>query len=124
MPLIEEIVARHDTLARWRHDIHAHPELGFEERRTADFVAKKLEEFGLEVHRGIGKTGVVGVLPVGNETASVGLRADMDALPISNRSVVPVWGGGFQRLSERFQSFLSGRSQMSFRGLSNRLCRS
>ena len=82
MPLIEEIVARHDTHARWRRDIHAHPELGFEERRTAEFVAGKLEEFGVEVHRGIGNTGVVGVLRVGNETTSVGLRADMDALPI------------------------------------------
>ena len=83
MPLNDEIVARHETLARWRRDIHAHPELGFEERRTADFVAKKLKEFGIEVHRGIGKTGVVGVLRVGNETNSVGLRADMDALPIT-----------------------------------------
>ncbi len=82
MPLIDDIVAMEDELRAWRRDIHAHPELGFEENRTADFVAAKLEEFGIEVHRGIGKTGVVGVLKVGNETQSVGLRADMDALPI------------------------------------------
>ena len=66
----------------WRRDIHAHPELGFEETRTADFIAAKLDEAGIQVFRGIGKTGVVGVLKVGNETQAVGLRADMDALPI------------------------------------------
>ncbi|MCZ6888394.1 MAG: M20 family metallopeptidase [Gammaproteobacteria bacterium] len=82
MPIIDEIERYHDELTQWRHDIHAHPELGFEENRTADFVAQKLEEFGIEVFRGIGKTGVVGVLRVGNETTAVGLRADMDALPI------------------------------------------
>jgi amidohydrolase len=65
-----------------RHDIHAHPELGLQEVRTADLVAKKLEEWGIEVHRGVGVTGVVGVLRNGNGQASVGLRADMDALPI------------------------------------------
>ena len=69
-------------LSEWRQDLHAHPELGFEEHRTSDFVASKLEEFGVEVHREIGKTGVVGVLRQGNETRSIGLRADMDALPI------------------------------------------
>ena len=82
MPLIEDISARKEDLARWRQDLHAHPELGFEEHRTAEIVAGKLESFGIQVHRGIGGTGVVGVLRVGNETASVGLRADMDALPI------------------------------------------
>ena len=82
MPLIDAIVAMDDELKRWRRDIHAHPELGFEEQRTADFVAAKLEEFGIQTVRGIGKTGVVGVLKVGNETDAIGLRADMDALPI------------------------------------------
>jgi amidohydrolase len=86
MSLIEEIVAMEDELTDWRRDIHAHPELGFDENRTSDFVARKLEEFGIQVHRGIGKTGVVGVLKVGNETKSVGLRADMDALPILERN--------------------------------------
>ena len=72
-----------------RRDIHAHPELGLEEVRTADIVAKKLEEWGIEVHRGIGITGVVGVLRNGNGQASVGLRADMDALPILEASGLP-----------------------------------
>ena len=66
----------------WRRDIHAHPELGFEEQRTADLVAAQLQSFGIEVHRGIGKTGVVGVLKAGSSRRSIGLRADMDALPI------------------------------------------
>ncbi len=65
-----------------RRDIHAHPELGMQEHRTADLVARKLEEWGIEVHRGIGVTGVVGVLRNGNGQSAVGLRADMDALPI------------------------------------------
>jgi len=86
MSLVKEIVAMEDELTRWRRDIHAHPELGFEENRTAGFVAGKLGEFGIEVFTGIGKTGVVGVLKVGNETKAVGLRADMDALPISERN--------------------------------------
>ena len=83
MSLIAEISAMEETLKHWRRDLHAHPELGFEETRTADFVAEKLQSFGLQVYRGIGKTGVVGVLREGNELRSVGLRADMDALPIS-----------------------------------------
>lgn len=73
-------------LTRIRRDIHAHPELGFEEHRTADIVAHALESFGIEVYRGIGKTGVVGALRVGNSPGSVGLRADMDALPIAERN--------------------------------------
>ena len=89
MPLIDDIVAMDEELRTWRRDIHAHPELGFEEHRTADFVAKKLTEFGIDVVRGIGKTGVVGVLREGNETRSRGLRADMDALPIAEDNTVP-----------------------------------
>jgi hypothetical protein len=54
----------HAEMTAWRHDLHAHPELGFEEHRTSEFVAGKLAEFGCEVHRHIGKTGVVGVLPI------------------------------------------------------------
>ena len=87
MPLIEAIERQQAELASWRRHLHAHPELGFEERRTADFVAAKLREFGLDVHVGIGGTGVVGVLRVGNETRAIGLRADMDALPIAERNV-------------------------------------
>ena len=82
MLLVDAIEENRDEMTRWRRDLHAHPELGFEERRTADFVAAKLREFGLQVHTGIGGTGVVGVLRNGNETRAIGLRADMDALPI------------------------------------------
>ncbi|MGH8667583.1 MAG: M20 aminoacylase family protein [Burkholderiales bacterium] len=79
---IESIAVTHDELKRWRRDIHAHPELGFEETRTAAIVAQKLREFGCEVHTGIGRTGVVGVLRAGSGNRTIGLRADMDALPI------------------------------------------
>jgi amidohydrolase len=78
-----------DELSSIRRDIHAHPELGLEEFRTADLVARKLEEWGIEVHRGVGQTGVVGVLRNGNGQASVGLRADMDALPIHEATGLP-----------------------------------
>jgi amidohydrolase len=74
--------ALQDDMRDWRRDIHAHPELGFEEKRTSELVASRLEAWGIEVHRGIGKTGVVGVLKSGSSGRSVGLRADMDALPI------------------------------------------
>jgi hippurate hydrolase len=82
MQIIERIAEFHDDLTNWRRDIHAHPELGFEERRTSDLVAQKLGEFGYEVFRGIGRTGVVGRLRAGDSPRSIGLRADMDALPI------------------------------------------
>jgi len=70
-------------MTAWRHDFHQNPELGFNEHRTSRQVADLLVNFGLEVHTGIGQTGVVGVLQKGNATHSIGLRADMDALPIS-----------------------------------------
>jgi amidohydrolase len=82
MAIIGRIGQFHDDLTNWRRDIHAHPELGFEEQRTSDLVAQKLAEFGYEVFRGIGRTGVVGRLRVGSSPRSIGLRADMDALPI------------------------------------------
>ena len=82
MELVPQIESLANEFTQWRRDIHAHPELGFEEARTADFVAEKLESFGIQVQRGVGKTGVVGVLRCGNEPRSIGLRADMDALPI------------------------------------------
>ena len=65
-----------------RRDIHAHPELGFEEHRTSKIVADLLREWGLEVHTGIAGTGVVGVLRCGSGGRSIGLRADLDALPL------------------------------------------
>lgn len=77
-----------DDARSWRRDFHAHPELGFAEHRTAARVAELLEGFGLEVHRGLGGTGVVGVLRHG-EGSSLGLRADMDALPMQEVGVVP-----------------------------------
>lgn len=72
-----------------RQDIHAHPELGFEENRTAALVARCLEEWGYEVHTGVGRTGVVGVLRNGSGSRTLGLRADMDALPIIENTGVP-----------------------------------
>ena len=80
MELSTEYLA--DQMTDWRRDFHRHPELGFDENRTSARVAELLESFGLEVHRGIGGTGVVGVLQRGNDHRSIGLRADMDALPI------------------------------------------
>ncbi|MBT3361189.1 MAG: amidohydrolase [Rhodospirillales bacterium] len=82
MPIINRISDFHDDMIAWRRDFHAHPELGFEEERTSDIVAAKLEEFGIEVHRGLGGTGVVGTLKNGDGQA-IGLRADMDALPMT-----------------------------------------
>ena len=78
----DRIASFHTEMTTWRRDIHAHPELGFHETRTSDIVAAKLKAFGMEVHRGLGKTGVVGVLKVGKSPRTLGLRADMDALPI------------------------------------------
>ncbi|HIF9084207.1 M20 aminoacylase family protein [Photobacterium damselae] len=75
-----------NIVTEWRHHIHKHPEFGFEEEMTSAFVAQKLEEFGLEVHKNIGKTGVVGILKCGNSERSIGLRADMDALHICEKN--------------------------------------
>ncbi len=76
-----------DAMRRLRRDIHAHPELGFEESRTSDIIAAQLTQMGCdEVHRGIGKTGVVGVIRSGSSRRSIGLRADMDALPIQEQN--------------------------------------
>jgi amidohydrolase len=71
-----------DVMTEWRHDFHLHPELGFEEHRTAAKVADLLTDFGITVHRGFGGTGIVGILENGKSGRSIGLRADMDALPI------------------------------------------
>jgi len=82
MTVKEEIVASKNDMRTWRRDIHAHPETAFEEVRTSDIVANKLETFGITVHRGLAKTGVVGTLKVGESNRAIGLRADMDALDI------------------------------------------
>ena len=89
MTPIERIKSYHAQLTERRRDFHAHPELGFEEHRTSDIVAQELEALGIEVHRGIGGTGVVGVLREGNGPVSIGLRADMDALPILEANEIP-----------------------------------
>ena len=82
MQLIDRVVQFRAEIQQIRRDIHAHPELRFEETRTSDIVAAKLAEWGLEVARGLGGTGVVGSLKLGKSKRAVGLRADMDALPI------------------------------------------
>ena len=87
MPIADRIAQMHPELTAWRRDLHAHPELGFEETRTSDMVAAKLAAFGCEVHRGLAKTGVVGTLRAGASPRSVGLRADMDALPIAEANL-------------------------------------
>src|SRR6266545_2609839 len=82
MPVLPRSLEIQGEIAAIRRDIHAHPELAYEETRTSDIVAAKLTEWGLEVTRGLGKTGVVGTLRKGNSLKSIGLRADMDALPM------------------------------------------
>jgi len=82
MKLIDSIVTQAASFASLRREIHAHPELCFEEVRTADLVASKLTEWGIAIHRGLGSTGVVGIIKNGNSARAVGLRADMDALPM------------------------------------------
>ncbi|MGB0571633.1 MAG: M20 aminoacylase family protein [Alphaproteobacteria bacterium] len=82
MNIKEEIARDHALLTEWRRDFHAHPELAFEEERTSALVAERLESFGVEVHRGLAKTGVVGQLKVGTGNRAIALRADMDALPM------------------------------------------
>ena len=79
---LERVARHHPEMTHWRQDLHAHPELGFQETRTAALVARRLESWGIAVHRGVGKTGVVGVLRAGTSPRSIGLRADMDALPV------------------------------------------
>jgi len=82
MKILDSVVTQAASIAAIRRDIHAHPELCFEEMRTADVVAQKLTEWGIPIHRGLGKTGVVGTVKNGNGSRAVGLRADMDALPM------------------------------------------
>ena len=78
-----------DELAAIRRDIHAHPELAFNELRTAELVARELTRYGLEVHCGLAGTGVIGVLRKGSGTRAIGLRADMDALPLQEKNDFP-----------------------------------
>jgi amidohydrolase len=90
MPIINRIADFHDDMTAWRQDFHAHPELGFEEHRTSAVVAERLREFGVdEVVTGIAKTGVVGVIRGRLPGDAIGLRADMDALPILEETGLP-----------------------------------
>ncbi len=89
MNLIEPILADVAAIATIRRDIHAHPELCYEENRTADVVCKALTDWGIPFHRGMGKTGVVGIIKNGTSTRAVGLRADMDALPMTEHNKFP-----------------------------------
>lgn len=82
MKLISEIAQQSSAMAMLRRDIHAHPELCFQEQRTSDVVAAKLTEWGIPIHRGLGTTGVVGIVKSGTSKRAIGLRADMDALPM------------------------------------------
>src|SRR6195952_2533505 len=82
MPIHNRIAEFAAEMTEWRQDIHAHPELAFEEHRTSDIVATKLAAWGIEVTRGIAGTGVVGTLRLGNSKRAIGIRADMDALPM------------------------------------------
>ncbi|MDQ6684409.1 MAG: M20 family metallopeptidase, partial [Pseudomonadota bacterium] len=83
MQVIDSILADAAEITAIRRDIHAHPELGYEELRTSDLIAEKLTAWGLPIHRGLGKTGIVATIKNGSSNRAVGLRADMDALPIT-----------------------------------------
>ena len=87
MPIINRIADFQDEMTAWRHHIHSHPETAFEEHKTSAFVAEKLESFGIEVHRGLAGTGIVGKLTGGNGSGrAIGLRADMDALDVHEKN--------------------------------------
>ncbi len=86
MKLIDTILADAPGIAALRRDIHAHPELCFKEERTAELIATTLEGWGIPVHRGLGKTGVVGIVKNGSSDRAVGLRADIDALPMTEHN--------------------------------------
>jgi hippurate hydrolase len=81
----DDFLASHDEMIALRRQIHSHPELGYQEFMTSDLVAERLREWGYEVHRGLAGTGVVGTLTCGDGPRRIGLRADMDALPVHAR---------------------------------------
>ncbi len=79
------------AMIKWRHSIHEKPEVAYQEKDTSDFISKKLNEFGIEVHHGIGKTGIVGIINGKNSNSkkTIGIRADMDALPMTEKTNLP-----------------------------------
>src|SRR5512143_2497613 len=89
LPALDDIRQHEDEMVAIRRQIHANPELAYEEHATAELVAERLQRWGYEVHRGLGGTGVVGTLRVGTSNRHIGLRADMDALPIGETSGKP-----------------------------------
>ena len=89
MPIIDRIAEMADDITAYRRDFHEHPELGMEETRTSGIVADLLTQWGIQVHTGIGNTGVVGVLEGNGPGRTIGLRADMDALPIDEKTNLP-----------------------------------
>lgn len=89
MPIINSIAALEEEMTEWRRDFHMHPELAYQEVRTSGKVAELLESWGIEVTKGLGKTGVVGVIKGSGDGPSIGLRADMDALPIDEMNDTP-----------------------------------
>jgi amidohydrolase len=89
MKLIDSILADAAAVTAIRRDIHAHPELCFEEVRTADVIAQALTDWGIPVHRGLGTTGVVGIVKNGDSPRALGLRADIDALPMTEKNQFP-----------------------------------
>jgi amidohydrolase len=90
MPIINSIAAFHPEMTAWRHDLHAHPELSMQESRTSQVVRNKLAEFGVdEIITGMATHGVVGVIRAGSSDRAIGLRADMDALPIQEETGLP-----------------------------------
>ena len=94
MKLVKELKEKHKEMSSWRRHLHRFPEIAYEEKKTAEFVAGKLEGFGIEVHRELGGTGIVGVIrgqdaeenSSQGKTAAIGLRADMDALPMTEQT--------------------------------------
>lgn len=89
MNLIDPIIAFQAELQAIRRDLHAHPELNYEEQRTSDVVARKLTEWQIPILRGMGITGVVGIIKNGSSDRAIGLRADMDALPVQELNTFP-----------------------------------
>ena len=88
-PMLSRMMELAAEMRAIRQDIHRHPELAYQEKRTASIVASRLREWGIEVHEGVGGTGVVGLLHAGKSTRAIGLRADMDALPIREATGLP-----------------------------------
>ena len=86
MRMIESILADASAITALRRDIHAHPELCFQEQRTSDLIAKALTDWGIPIHRGMGTTGVVGIVKNGTSSRALGLRADIDALPMTEHN--------------------------------------